>query len=93
MFSWQICDANLTDNSNKGNEFEQKKLSEVWSYIILFKFIPILELSFKFASQIFHENINKPLDGAYLADFGIDISLALVELLSLIFVKAHSSVC
>ena len=33
-----------------------------------------LELSVKFASQIFHENINKPLDGAYLADFGIDIS-------------------
>ena len=35
---------------------------------------PILELSVKFASQICHENINKPLDGAYLADFGIDIS-------------------
>ena len=34
---------------------------------------PILELSVKFASQIYHENINKPLDGAYLADFGIDI--------------------
>ena len=34
---------------------------------------PILELSVKFASQICHENINKPLDGAYLADFGIDI--------------------
>ena len=36
--------------------------------------LPILELSLKFASQICHENINKPLDGAYLADFGIDIS-------------------
>ena len=35
---------------------------------------PILELSVKFASQICHENINKPLDGAYLADFGIDIT-------------------
>ncbi len=35
---------------------------------------PILELSVKFASQIYHENINKPLDGAYLADFGIDIT-------------------
>ena len=35
---------------------------------------PILELSVKFASQICHENINKPLDGAYLADFGIDIN-------------------
>ena len=34
---------------------------------------PILELSVKFASQIHHENINKTLDGAYLADFGIDI--------------------
>ena len=33
-----------------------------------------LELSVKFASQICHENINKPLDGAYLADFGIDIN-------------------
>ena len=37
---------------------------------------PILELSVKFASQICHENINKPLDGAYLADFGIDIIFA-----------------
>ena len=34
---------------------------------------PILELSVKFASQICHENIKKPLDGAYLANFGIDI--------------------
>ena len=34
---------------------------------------PVLELSVKFASQICHENIDKPLDGAYLADFGIDI--------------------
>ena len=36
----------------------------------------ILELSVKFAPQICHENINKPLDGAYLADFGIDIMVA-----------------
>ena len=35
---------------------------------------PILELSVKFASQICHENINKPLDGADLADFDIDIN-------------------
>ena len=35
---------------------------------------PILELSVKFESQICHENINKPLDGTYLADFGIDLS-------------------
>ena len=34
---------------------------------------PILKFSVKFESQICHENINKPLDGAYLADFGIDI--------------------
>ena len=34
---------------------------------------PILDLPVKFASQICYENINKPLDGAYLADFGIDI--------------------
>ena len=33
----------------------------------------ILELSVKFASQICHENIKKPLGGAYLADFGTDI--------------------
>ena len=32
-----------------------------------------MELSVKFASQICHENINKPLDGTYLADFDIDI--------------------
>ena len=36
---------------------------------------PILEFLDKFASQICHENINKPLDGAYLADFGTDITL------------------
>ena len=40
---------------------------------------PILELSVKFASQICHENINKPLDGVYLADFGIDISLRHIQ--------------
>ena len=28
-----------------------------------------------FASQICHENINKPLGGAYLSDSGIDIKL------------------
>ena len=36
---------------------------------------PILELSVKFASQICHKNINKPLDDTYLADFGIYITL------------------
>ena len=37
-----------------------------------------LELSDKLVSQI-HRNINKPLDGAYLADFGIDITLELIQ--------------
>ena len=36
---------------------------------------PILEFLVKFASQICHENINKPLDDDYLADFGTDIKL------------------
>ena len=35
--------------------------------------LSILELTVKFASQIYHKNINKPLDGAYLANFGIDV--------------------
>ena len=34
---------------------------------------PILELPVKFVYQICHENINKLLDGAYLANLGIDI--------------------
>ena len=38
---------------------------------------PILELSVKFVSQICQENINKPLDGTYLADFDIDITFYL----------------
>ena len=49
--------------------------------------LPILELSVKFVSQICHENINKPLDGTYLADFGIDIreKLSSLELLSSLY--------
>ena len=43
----------------------------------LFEFI--LELPVKFASQIYHENIQKPLDGAYLTDFGIDIRMKYVQ--------------
>ena len=39
---------------------------------------PMLKLSVKFASQICHENINKPLDGAYLANFGIYIKIILL---------------
>ena len=42
----------------------------------------MLELLVKFVSQIYHENINKPLDGTYLADFGIEIwSAAFIFLL------------
>ena len=48
---------------------------------------PILDLSVKFVSQICHENINKQLDGAYLADFGIDI----IEYL--VFNNLRTSVC
>ena len=73
VFSWQIWDANLTDNSKIGDEFGKNKLSEVFEQNE-YNSYPILELSVKFASQIRHENTNTPLDGAYLADFGIDIS-------------------
>ena len=43
-------------------------------YLLCSNSSPILELSVKCASQICHENINKPLDGTYLAHFGIDIA-------------------
>ena len=76
MFSWQIWDTNLTDNSKIGEEFEQNKLSEVCIVNSFFEFIPYL----KFASQICHKNIKKLLNGAYLADFGIDIRLRLAIL-------------
>ena len=72
MFSWQIWDTNLTDNSKMMNSSSKVNDTYFWQ-LILFKFIPILELSVKFASQTCHENINKPLDGTYLADFGIDL--------------------
>ena len=39
---------------------------------------PILELSVNSTSQICHENINKTLDGTYLADFGIDITSTMI---------------
>ena len=42
----------------------------------------IFELSVKFESQICYENINKPLDDAYLADFGIDIKLSMMYIVS-----------
>ena len=35
----------------------------------------VLELAVKFTSQICHENNQTTLDGAYLSDFGIDISI------------------
>ena len=56
-----------------GDEFDKLSCLKYVSSNSLFEFIPILELSVKFASQICHENIKKPLDGAYLANFGIDI--------------------
>ena len=74
-FSWHTWDANLTDNSKIGDGFEQW----IWQYIhtsnnlFCSNSCPILELSVKFSSQIFHENTNTPLDGTYLAYFGIDI--------------------
>ena len=47
-----------------------------WCELYLFYSIssPNYELSIQFASQICHESIIKPLDGTYLADFGIDIN-------------------
>ena len=67
----------MTDNSKIGDEFEQNRTSEVHMYcpIHCSNLCPILDLSVKFASQICHENINKPQDCTYLADFGIDIYL------------------
>ena len=56
---------NLNQISCQKCVFEQNELNSS----------PILELSVKFASQICHENMKTPLDGAYLADFGIDVSV------------------
>ena len=70
----------MTDIFKIGGEFGQNKLSEVTMYVFeqnKYNSSPILKLSVKFASQICHKNINKPLDGTYLADFGIDISFIL----------------
>ena len=58
----------LTGNSKIGDEL----------YLFCSNSSHILDLSVKFASQICHENTNTPLDGAYLADFGIDIEVDLV---------------
>ena len=63
----------MTDNSKIGDEFEQNKLSEVCSVNPLFEFIPYLGV----VSQIFISDLpckhQQTTDGAYLADFGIDI--------------------
>ena len=40
MFSWQIWDANLTDNSKIGDELEQNHVTTYFWQLILFKFIP-----------------------------------------------------
>ena len=76
MFSWQIVDAKLTDNSKIGDEFDQwiQRYIPTSDNLFCSNSSPILELSVKCASQIYHENTNKPLDGAYKADFGIDIN-------------------
>ena len=53
MFSWQIWDANLTDNSKIGDEFKQNRLSEVCIVQFIARIHPLsLELSVKFVSQI-----------------------------------------
>ena len=53
---------------NLNNEFDDTYL---WQHRV--------ELAVKFASKICHENMNKPLDGTYLADFDIDIRLGLAQ--------------
>ena len=64
----------MTDNSKIEDEFEQNKLSKVCIVEFIVRIHPLFwNFSVKFGSHICHENINKPLDGAYLADFGIDI--------------------
>ena len=60
---------------NSNNEFDHTCLL-LTTY--LFEFIPYLGVV-NFASQICHENINKPLDGAYLAGFDIDITANLTQ--------------
>ena len=52
---------------NLNNDFEDIYF---WQ-LILFE----VEVVSQIASQIYHEYTNKPLDGAYLADFDIDISV------------------
>ena len=49
----------------------------------------ILELSVKFESEICHENINKPLDGVYLADLGIDITHSDIGFLQVAFMQEN----
>ena len=64
-----------------GDEFEQDISCQ--KYVFQqneYNLSPISELSVKYASEICHENTNTPLDGAYLADFGIDINLTLILL-------------
>ena len=68
--------------SEIGDEFEKNKLSEEWFEQNEYISSPILELSFIFNFRICHENTNTPLDGAYLADFSIHISIALILMMS-----------
>ena len=62
---------------NLNNEFNDT----YFFYLFCLNSFPISELSVKFASQVCHENNNNPLDGAYLADFGIDITAAVTAAL------------
>ena len=67
----------MTNNSKIQDEFEQNKLSEV---CIVELIVRIHALSWSCQSNLHlrsaMKNINTTLDGAYLADFGIDVTIA-----------------
>ena len=77
-FDWQLQDSGWI-----GIHFVQIHTSD---NLFCSNSFPILELSVKFASQICHENTNTPLDGAYLAAFGIDINVMLTQVDTLVHV-------
>ena len=64
----------MTDNSKIGDNSNKISCQKYLFQQNKYNSSPILELSVKFPSQICHKNINKSLDGTYLADFGINIS-------------------
>ena len=64
----------MTENSKIGDEFEQNKLSELCVVEIIVRIHPLswsCQSNLHLRSAI--KNISQPLDGTYLADFGIDI--------------------